>query len=117
MPEQKYPKELDYQSDSEIAGRLQKVVENSDGERQQKVFAQQAAQASWERIGTVAEKINQTVKALGTDYNLSVEELIKAMYLDLINWREFYPRDQGGPERFDILCRETIQWFESQLGK
>ena len=85
--------------------------------KQEALLQEEAAKASWDRIGKAAESFNKMHKAYGTDFNLEAEEVVKAMYLEILNWREFYPRAMGGPERFDALCKEVFGWFEENKNK
>ena len=86
-------------------------------DKQEAVLHKEAAKASWERIGKAAENFNGMHKSYGTDFNLEAEEVVKAMYLEILNWREYYPLDMGGPERFDALCKEVFAWFEENKNK
>lgn len=73
---------------------------------------EEAVKASEERIGAAAEAFNKFHKAYATDFNLREEELIAAMYLEVLNWQEFYPDELGGKERFKEICDQTWKWFE-----
>ncbi len=73
---------------------------------------EEAEKAAWERIGAAAENFNKYVKVYGTDHALEAEEIISAMYLEILNWREFYPKDLGGIERFDQVCKLVNDWFQ-----
>jgi len=74
---------------------------------------EEAEKAAWERIGSAAENFNKYVKAYATDHALETEELVAAMYLEILNWRKFYPEDLGGVERFDTICKQVNDWFEA----
>lgn len=82
-----------------------------------KKIQEEAEKAAWERIGKAAENFNGYHKLYGTDYALETEELIGAMYLELLNWREFYPADLGGVERFDQICKQIADWFNENKNK
>lgn len=83
----------------------------ANAEKQTKVLMEAAVKASHERIGLAAEAFNKMHKAYATDYALEVDELIKAMYLEILNWKEFFPKDLGGPAQFDVYCKEIYDWF------
>jgi hypothetical protein len=73
--------------------------------------------AYWERVGKAAEAFNAFHKAYGTDFNLEPEEIVSAMYLEILNWKEFYPENLGGPKHFDEICKEVWAWFEDNKNK
>ena len=87
----------------------------ADAGKQQVAFDEEALKAHEERIGKAAEVFNGFHKAYATDNALTEEELVKGVYLELLNLKEFYPTELGGEERFDELCKQTHQWFQEQL--
>lgn len=78
---------------------------------------EESEKAYWERIGKAAEAFNSYHKAYGTDFSLEPEEIVAAMYLEILNWKEFYPKELGGPKHFDEICKEVWQWFEDHKNK
>jgi len=87
----------------------------ADVDKQQTAFNAEALKAHEERIGKAAETFNNFHKAYATDNALTEEELVKGVYLELLNLKEFYPKELGGEDRFDELCKQTHQWFQEQL--
>lgn len=87
--------------------------QTADTSKQSEALQQEASQASEERVGAAAEAFNAMHKAYATDFNLTEEEVVKAMYLELLNWKEYYPPKLGGSQRFDELCKESWEWFEA----
>lgn len=85
---------------------------SADAEKQQSRLDEEAAKAKETRIGAAAEAFNKYHKGYATDHRLSEDELVAAMHLELLNWREFWPKELGGVERFDEICDETYTWFE-----
>jgi len=73
---------------------------------------EEGEKAYWERVGKAAEAFNSFHKAYGTDFGLEAEEIVAAMYLELLNWREFFPTELGGTKCFDDKCKEVWSWFE-----
>lgn len=105
-------------------GGMAKVEANkfSDGatanvDKQQAVLAAEATKAREERIGACAEAHNRYVKGYASDHNMDLEEVAAAMHLDMLNWREFWPKDAGGIEGYDAICDETYTWFEENKNK
>lgn len=90
---------------------------SADVDKQQKALNEEKQKAHEERVGKAAEKFNEYHKAYATDYALTEEELVKAVYLELLNLKEFYPKDLGGPKRVDELCEEVWAWFEENKNK
>lgn len=86
--------------------------QQADANRQNEQLQKEAQKAHWTRVGKGAEAFNKFHKAYATDFSLTEEELIKVMYLEILNWKEFYPEDLGGSQRFDELCKEAWAWFE-----
>ena len=82
-----------------------------------KKIQEESEKAAWERIGKAAENFNGYHKIYGTDYALETEELIGAMYLEILNWREFYPKELGGVERFDQICKLVNDWFQENKNR
>ena len=78
---------------------------------------EEGIKAHWERVGRASEAFNAYHKAYGTDFGLEADEVVSAMYLELLNWREFYPSDLGGPAHFDSICRDVWHWFEDNKNK
>jgi hypothetical protein len=89
----------------------------ADTTRQQKTLEEEARKAREHRIGTAAEAHNNYVKAYATDHNMELEEIVAAMHLDMLNWREFYPKEEGGTKRYDEICDNTYLWFEENKNK
>ncbi len=89
----------------------------ADIDRQQKKLNEEKLKAHEERVGKAAEKFNSFHKAYATDYGITGEEIVKAVYLELLNLKEFYPADLGGPPRVDELCGEVFEWFEENKNK
>lgn len=87
----------------------------ADESKQQAAFNKENLKAHEERIGNAAESFNSFHKAYATDHNLTEEELVKAVYLELLNLKEFYPEELGGETRFDELCTQSHRWFQEQL--
>jgi len=71
----------------------------------------------WQRVGAAAERFNQHLKMYGNDYNLTQEEIAQALYLEVLNWKEFWPDAQGGPAKFDELSKEVWNWFQANKDK
>lgn len=88
----------------------------ADVSKQQVVFDAEALKAHEARVGNAAEAFNGFHKAYATDHTLTEEELVKGIYLELLNLKEFYPKELGGEERFDELCSQTHRWFKEQIG-
>ncbi len=89
----------------------------ADNKKQQEKLDAERLQAHEERIGKAAEEFNRFHKAYATDYALTEEELVKTVYLELLNLKEFYPEELGGSKRVDELCREAFKWFEENKNK
>jgi hypothetical protein len=66
----------------------------------------------WKRVGHATEAYNSFHKIYATDHELTPEEEAAAVYLDLLNIREFFPKELGGTERYDELCKVVWTWFE-----
>lgn len=91
--------------------------QQADAHRQNKILVEEALKASLERIAKAAEAFNKMHKVYATDYALEVDELIKAMYLEILNWKEFFPKELGGPAQFDVYCKEIYDWFVENKNK
>ncbi len=87
----------------------------ADSGKQEAAFNAESLKAHEERVGGAAEAFNKFHKAYATDYALTEEELVKGIYLELLNLKEFYPEELGGQERFDELCHQTHLWFKEQI--
>jgi hypothetical protein len=85
--------------------------------KQQDKLNEEKQKAHEERVGSAAEAFNRYHKAYATDYGISEEELVKAVYLELLNLKEFYPADLGGEKRFDEMTEEVFAWFEQNKNK
>lgn len=66
----------------------------------------------WQRVGAAAEAYNKFHRIYATDHQLTSEEEAAAVYLEVLNIRTFYPKEIGGPERYDALCKMVWEWFE-----
>ena len=86
---------------------------SADRAKQEATIQKESEEAHESRVGAAAEAFNKMHKAYATDFNLTEEEVVKSMYLELLNWKEFYPKELGGTLRFDELCKEAWTWFES----
>ncbi len=84
----------------------------ADMSKQEKALQEEQQKAHEERVGKATEEFNRFHKAYATDYNLTEEELVKATYLELLNLKEFYPKELGGSARVDEVCREAWEYFE-----
>lgn len=71
----------------------------------------------WKRVGEATEYFNRVHKLYATDQGLSVEEFAKALYLELLNCKEFFPKDLGGPRKFDEYCKAAYDWFQANKDK
>ena len=87
----------------------------ADRDKQNKILAEESKKAHEERVGSAAEAFNGYHKLYASDHALSHEELVKAVYLELLNLKEFYPPHLGGTARVDELCTETYSWFKEQI--
>ncbi len=88
---------------------------DADRDKQNQVLAEESKKAHEERIGEAAEAFNGYHKLYASDHSLDHEELVKAVYLELLNLKEFYPPHMGGSKRVDEICTETYEWFKSQI--
>jgi hypothetical protein len=75
--------------------------------------AKQAAEDRAQRIGEAAQKFNEYHTAYGIDHRLETEEIAAAVYLELLNIREYYPERLGGTAAFDKICADTVAWFNT----
>jgi hypothetical protein len=89
----------------------------ANAEKQQAALNAKKLDAHETRVGLAAESFNAYHKAYATDYALTEEEIVKGVYLELLNLKEFYPADLGGPQRVDELCQEVFVWFEENKHK
>jgi len=87
---------------------------SADRDKQNEKLRAESLKAHEERVGKAAEAFNGYHKLYASDHALSGEEVVKAVYLELLNLREFYPENMGGPLRVDDLCEETYTWFKAQ---
>lgn len=90
---------------------------NANYNKQESILVTEAANASWERVGHAAEYFNKVHRIYATEQSLDTEELVRAVYLELLNMKEFFPKDLGGPDKFDEFCKEAFAWFEENKGK
>jgi len=81
-------------------------------DKQQQKLDEEKKKAHEDRVGKAAEKFNKFHKAYAMDHGITGEEIVKAAYLELLNLKEFYPSELGGPARVDELCGEVYTWFE-----
>ena len=86
----------------------------ADRDKQNKVLAEKSREAHEERVGKAAEAFNSYHKLYASDHALDAEEVVKAVYLELLNLKEFYPENMGGTKRVDEICSETYEWFKKQ---
>ena len=87
---------------------------SADRDKQNERLRAEAKKAHEERVGKAAEAFNSYHKLYASDHALSGEEVVKAVYLEMLNIKEFYPADIGGPQRVDELCTEVYEWFKAQ---
>jgi hypothetical protein len=87
----------------------------ADRDKQNQKLKEEAKKAHEERVGHAAEAFNGYHKLYASDHELSAEEVVKAVYLELLNLKEFYPEEMGGQKRVDELCAETYEWFNAQI--
>jgi len=66
----------------------------------------------WKRVGQATEAYNRFHKIYATDHELTPEEEAGAIYLEVLNIREFFPAELGGTKRYDELCKIVYEWFE-----
>ena len=87
--------------------------QKADTDKQQQALEEKSTEAMWNRVAAATDNFNRYHKAYATDHNLTEEELGMAIYLEVLNWKEFYPRELGGPERYDELCKAVWDWFQA----
>ena len=88
----------------------------ADRNKQNEILQAEAQKAHEERVGKAAEAFNGYHKLYASDHGLTGEEVVKAVYLELLNIKEFFPESMGGQKRIDELCTETYEWFQTQKG-
>lgn len=84
----------------------------ADKERADKARKEAEEKAFWQSVGRAAEAYNKFHKIYATDHNLTPEEEAAAVYLELLNIREFFPQELGGSKRYDEICKGVWEWFE-----
>lgn len=89
--------------------------QKADEQKQQR--AMEKSLDKWSRVTRATEQFNKYLRAYGNDYNLTREELAQALYLEILNWKEFWPADLGGPAHFDMLSKEVWDWFQENKTK
>ncbi len=87
----------------------------ADRDKQNKILAAESMKAHEERVGQAAESFNKFHKLYASDHSLDAEEVVKGVYLELLNLKEFYPDHMGGKKRVDEICTETFEWFKSKI--
>jgi len=86
-------------------------VTSDEGKRQQ---AMQEVQEKdfFERVGACTESLNQYLEIYSKDHGLDKEEVIAAIYLELLNNLEFYPEELGGKKRVEAICKDVNSYFQ-----
>jgi hypothetical protein len=83
-----------------------------DAEKAMAARAKVEESSFWKRVGKATEAYNKFHKIYATDHELTPEEEAGAVYLELLNIREFFPVELGGTKRYDELCKLVWEWFE-----
>ena len=83
-----------------------------DEERAAKAFDKAISESAWIRVGRAAEAFNKFHRAYATEEGLTKEEFMAAVYLENLNMREFTPKEDGGSEYYDHICKLTWEEFE-----
>jgi hypothetical protein len=91
--------------------------QTANKDKQAQVMATASEAAHWERVGKASEAINKYAMLHMKDYHLTHEEMAQAIYLEVINWKEFWPTDLGGPAQFDALSKDVWDWFQANKNK
>lgn len=90
--------------------------QSANASKQQQAFQAAQEKTHWEQVGKAAESFNRYLHQYSSDYNLSQEEMAQALYLEVLNWKEFWPAAQGGPAKFDELSKDVWNWFQANKG-
>lgn len=88
-----------------------------DRKTQTNILSTQATKDRMDRITRATEACINILTAYGTEQDLSTDELGAAMYLAVLNYRQFYPEDKGGIEAFDSICADIATYFKANLPK
>jgi thymidine phosphorylase len=86
-----------------------------DINKQKKILIENMEKAAQERIGNAAEAFNKYHLAYAKDHGLDIDELISAIYLEMLNCRQFHPAEHGGTPAFDKTCENVYVWFQELL--
>ena len=89
----------------------------NDEKRQAELLAKKAAEDRQTRIAEAAESFNKYHKLYSQDHHLSPDETAAALFLENLNFREFWPESLGGIEEYDRITREVYDWFEANKHK
>ena len=84
---------------------------------QTNILSTQATKDRMDRITQATEAFINILTAYGVEQDLSTDELGAAMYLAVLNYRNFYPDDKGGITAFDNICNDIATYFKANLPK
>ena len=96
--------------DVKLAGPLK--TEQANVKMQQEKMDKVLANDFWTNVGQCTEALNSFLKVYAMERNLSHEEVVSAIYLELLNNRHFWPK---GSDDVDKLCSATLDYFHQHV--
>lgn len=70
-----------------------------------------------EHAGELTEAISRFMKGFCQEHEMSMEEGAGGVALLCCNMREFFPKELGGPAKFDEIASGMQDYFDKEKGK
>jgi hypothetical protein len=93
-----------------VALRGAKTKVKADDASVQKRMQEAQEKDFFDRVGACTESLNRFLEIYMRDHELSVEEVLAAVYLECLNNWEFYP---GGKEQVAKIHKDVHDYFEA----
>ena len=88
----------------------------SDAQKKEAALQKAQEEDYFERVGSCTVALNQFLEIYARDHGLDKEEVIGALYLEVLNNLEFYPKKEGGRKKVERICADVNAYFQENKG-
>ena len=90
-------------------------VKPANEEKRKAAFDKAAEDDFYIRVGRCTESLSKFLRGYARDYQLTRSEIAAAVYLENCNNKYFFPKEDGGKEQFETICKKVWDWFKKQV--
>lgn len=90
-------------------------VKPANLDKRQAAFEKASEDDFYIRVGRCTEHLNRYLRAYAKDFNLTKSEVAAAVYLENCNMKYFFPKEDGGKEQYENICKTVWEWFKKQV--